>query len=98
MKKVLLIACMFFLTSAYAALSPLNQSLTELQSVLNGAELSQKLPQSESIQFVCHMETGYLIFTNSYQMFVELQYIKQNRPGPRTYNLVFHEPTKLTAQ
>lgn len=98
MKKILIAASLLFSAMpAYALLSPLNQSIAEMRGILNSTEFTKYLPDTESIQMIHRIETGYLIFTHNYQMFVELQYIKQNRPGPRTFNLIFHAPTKLTS-
>jgi len=99
MKKILIAACMLLSFSpAYGILSPLNQSITEIEAILKSPDLNQTLPQSDSIQTINRVEKGYVVITNEYQMLVEMHYGEHNHIGPQTFNLIFHHPEKLTVE
>lgn len=96
MKK--LIAILFLLLLAqptFALLSPLNQSIEEIHTLIVSKELQNYLPQSEGLQEVLRIDNGYLLKTATLQMVVEIIYLPMQRPGAQAYKFVFHEPTKV---
>jgi hypothetical protein len=94
MKKYLCILAMFA-SPAFALLSPLNESLVELQALLKDPAMTAKLKTSETIQEIVKVEQGYLVITDNYQMQVDLTYQPMNRPGPQKFTLKFQDPVPL---
>jgi len=99
MKRLLigLIVGLATISPAFAVLSPLDQSLRELKTILDSEELRQNLQTSEAIQDVWHVGNRYIITTENRQMVVEVHYLKQNRPGRQEFELQF-SPAKPLGQ
>lgn len=94
MKTIILSLFLLLAQPAFALLSPLNQSVAELQDIVDSDDLTKKLPTSQKIESITAVDNGYIIHTQEYQMLIEVQYQPQNRPGPVHFQLIFHEPTK----
>lgn len=92
MKRILFLLFMSAATCLTAALSPINQSINEIDSILHHRELIEKLGQNEVILDILRTEEGYNISTEHYDMIVELVYETKRNIGPRTYKLLFHTP------
>ncbi len=92
MRKAALLFLLFVTQPVFALLSPLNQSIVELEQILSSQELQQKLPTSEAIHSIVAVQNGYLLSTDHYQMLIEVQYQPQEMPGPAKFQLMFHEP------
>ena len=94
MKKLIVVACLFFCTQpAYALLSPLNQSLEEVRAIVQSSELEKYLPQSMPIIEIRHTEKGYLLITQKLQVWVEIEYLPSSYPGRQQFKLNFHQAT-----
>ena len=94
MKKFFLIASFIFLShTAFALLSPLDQSIVEMKEILSSSELSLRLKNSESIQAIYRFEDGYVVMTDVVQMIVDIEVLPTDKPGPKQFKLHFHEPT-----
>jgi len=76
----------------FAILSPLNQSLEEIQSIVQCKDLQKYIPQDQPIMQIHHIPTGYVLITDRTQVVVEIQYLPNERPGRQQFKLVFHEP------
>lgn len=96
MKKLILLTLLSLATTpCFALLSPLNQSLEEIQSVLHSPELQKFFPQSESLVEIRRAQNGYMLSTLSVQVMAEIVYVPKQRPGKQQFNVVFHEPTPI---
>jgi hypothetical protein len=95
--KKLIFAALLLLSSqpCFALLSPLNQSLEEIQSIVQSNEIQKYLPQDEPIMTIHRAGNGYLLTTASLQMLVEIQYMPNERPGRQQFKFNFREPTSL---
>ena len=93
MKKLIIAAFLFLsVQPCYALLSPFNQSIEEIQSILQSTQLQNYFPQSESIVDIRRTEKGYILYSQTVQMLVEIVYTPTQRPGKQQYKVVFHEP------
>jgi hypothetical protein len=81
--------------SAFALISPLNQSVKEIISILTDPTIKQ-LGQNNPVLDVKKNEQGYLVITKETQMLVEVIYTPVRRTGPLKYELVFHDAEPLT--
>lgn len=99
MKKVLfcsiILGTLFLYPSLHAVLSPLNQSVKEVQEILASRQL-QSFQQSEPLEQILHVEKGYLVRTKTEEFFVEVEYDSSPYIGPRKYRLIFNGPTPRT--
>ena len=94
MKKTLFVVFLILCAQpCFALLSPLNQSIEEIQSLLQNPELQQHFPQDQPLLSIHRSSNGYLLSTLNMQMFVEIQYIPADRPGKQQYKLIFHDAT-----
>jgi hypothetical protein len=100
MKKFLLLS-LCSIAPAFAVLSPMNQSVRELTTILASNELRSALPQGEFIQEITVQnlisQEGepsvwrrlYTISTASDQVSVTLTYTPSKRVGPQQFSLEF---------
>jgi len=95
MKTIIFSFFLLLTQPAFAVLAPLNQSIAELQDIMAGKALSEQLPASQAINSIDSVAHGYVIRTQDYQMFVEVKFLPQTKPGPAQFELIFHEPTKI---
>ncbi len=96
MKKLIILSALFLLSHpAYALLSPLNQSLEEIQSIIQGTELQKYIPQQQAITEIKRFGNGYLISTREVQMLVEIQYLPIERPGKQQFRIIYNEPVRI---
>ena len=84
----------FFVKTGFCALSPLNQSVQEIQALLDSKELLT-LPQGEVVKKIFREENTFYLFTTNYFIEAEIQYKKQGRLGPRKFFFQFQEPRPL---
>jgi len=98
MKKFLLTLPLLAGTSLFAALSPLNESIVEIGSILKDPRLTDSLPTTETLQEIIRAENGYLIISDNYQMAVDIAYQAATQPGPQKFKLTFHSPEPLQEQ
>jgi len=97
MKTLIFAASILLCTQpGFALLSPLNQSIEEIQSIVQNTELQKRFPQDQPLMEIQRSGNGYLLTNGTLQMFVEIQYIPIERPGRQQYKLVFHETTPIT--
>lgn len=96
MKKIIFSLFLLTAQSAFALLPPLHQSVKEIETILSSEDLTQGLPPSQTIHSIVAYDTGYVVSTQEYQIVVEVRKQPQERPGPAQFELIFHEPTKLT--
>lgn len=97
MKKIMIAALLCFITQpAFALLSPLNQSLEEINAIVQSSDIEKRIPQNQSIQQIHRTSNGYLLRTNELQMQVNIQYLPSTYPGRQQFSLVFHAPIPLT--
>lgn len=93
----------FFLTiffvlgviSSYAALPPFFQSSKEIKSILNDQRTYEKLTSGDLILEVKKVEGGWMVTTNHHELFVEVNYIPPQHPGPVEFDLLFHDPVEI---
>ncbi len=97
MKKFFLSLALLSSSSLFAVLSPLDESIVEIQAVLNNTKM-KSLKTSESIQEIIRSEKGFLVITDNYQMQVDINYQPVTRPGPQTFELNFHAAVPLQGQ
>jgi hypothetical protein len=96
MKKLIFITALFLYSHpGFAILSPLNQSIEEIQSIVQNTELQKYFPQDQPIIEVQRSNNGYLLRTRKLQMSVEIEYVPATRPGRQQFKIVFHEPTQI---
>lgn len=74
----------------FAILSPIHQSVKEIDAILWSRELSQHFNQADTIQEIKRVDNGYVVITEDKQMMVEVIYIPSQRVGPQEFKLVFH--------
>lgn len=96
MKKIAFITLAVLLTtqSAFAILSPLNQSIREIKALLSDPQI-KKIGNSSAIQEVQKSETGYTIFNNDSFMRVDVIYQARKGPAPLKFDFVFHEASPI---
>jgi hypothetical protein len=96
MKKLLF--SFIFLTLAsptFALLSPLAQSVREIDTIVSSKELSQFFAQNDTITEIKHEGDCYLLKTEDKQIVVEVVYVETQRVGPKEFKLVFHPVNQL---
>ena len=90
------ILLLFLSTStAYALLSPLNQSLEEIEAIIQNAELQKCLPQGQALKSIRRTGNGYLLTTDEIQLMAEIRYIPTERPGRQQFKVTFQDPIPL---
>jgi hypothetical protein len=96
MKKILfslLVLCST--TPGFALMSPLNQSIKEINEILTSRELSQYFHQNDKILEIKLEGENYILKTADKQMLVEVIDVPPQRIGPRQFKLVFHPAQPL---
>ncbi len=77
---------------AFSILSPLNQSLKEIWTVLESPELKRYFSEYEEITDILRTEEGFLVVSNEKQVRVEVIYKNTHHIGPRQFELKFLIP------
>lgn len=80
----------------FALLSPLSQSVAEMNAILKNEKLQQSLHPSESILEMIKEHDSYLIITDQNALRVEVIYHPKPILGAKDFTLIFHEPTSLS--
>jgi len=91
MKKICFTAFLVLASQGFCILSPLNQSIREMNAVLDSFEL-RKLNQSEEIQEIVRSDSGFVVLTNDSVINVSIVYNPSTLIGPRQFSLQFEEP------
>lgn len=89
-----LFLCSLYPIQGFSVLSPLNESIRDMQQVLQSREL-QKLPASEAVEEIVRTDTGFVVFTNTYRITIEKEYKKRSFLGPKQFELRFSPPEEL---
>ncbi len=80
----------------FGALSPLAQSIKEMQAILADTHI-QDLGSAEAILEIVKVDTGYLVISQNYSMLVDVTYkTDQKKVGPVPFQLQFHAPETTT--
>lgn len=96
MKKLFLIAAFLLIANqGFALLSPLNQSLTEMQYIILSKELQKFLPQGEAVVEIRKIDTGYIVKTENNEMLVDVEYLPETKPGAKKFKATFHPATPI---
>ena len=90
MKKLVLI--LLTASTLQAALPPLAQSSKELKEILSSPSLYQQLGGGQSIEKILKVEGGYQIYTRQRALYVKVNYLPIQQPGPAKFQLEFSEP------
>ena len=93
---LLLTACMLSLGTAEALLAPFEQSVREIETIMESEEMRNLLGPSQSILAIEKNKEGYLITTSDYTLQVDLEYQYWGRIGPADFKLTFKKPAKKT--
>lgn len=93
MKKLVLSLILSFLSTQplFALLSPLDQSIQELKTLIESPEI-RNLPTAEPIVDIWKLGSRYIISTENRQMAVDVVYSPRKTPGPQEFKLVFSQP------
>ncbi len=91
MKKIVLslLLSLFAIHPLSAALSPLDQSIKEIRTILDSQELRSNLQTSDAIQDIWKVGGRYVVSTENRQMVVEVTYTPRKTPGPQEFSLKF---------
>lgn len=87
----MIFSALFLCTSLSAALSPLNQSVKEVQEIISSKKFEKAFTQEDPIESIVHLENGYLISTKTQELMVEVEYDNSPHIGPIKYRLIFQE-------
>lgn len=93
MKKICFTAFLLIASQGFCILSPLNQSIREMNAVLDSFEL-RKLNQSEEIQEIIRTDSGFVVLTNDSVINISITYDSKTLIGPRQFNLHFEDPVQ----
>lgn len=91
-------AFFFFLvsiSSSFAALPPLYQSIKEFKALLDDPKLTKNLSSGEMITEINKVDNDFEITTNKQKMNVRVVYQSQKQPGPAVFKLEFSTPIPL---
>jgi hypothetical protein len=75
----------------FCLLAPLQQSLKEIEGILNYPGLNEILPQGSEIETISKVSNGYLITTDQNVVNVKVIYEKKSQIGPKKFKLEFSE-------
>lgn len=89
MKKMLFALILLTTTSGFALVSPLNQSIREIEKILSSRELAQYFHQNDTIVEIRHEGDNYIVRTEDSQITIEVIYIPTQRVGPKDFKLIF---------
>ena len=81
--------------SSFAALSPLAQSIKEINTIITSPKLRQYLNESEKIRDIRRLENSYIIVTNHSRMVVNISYLPTKKVGPQEFEIEFNDPIPL---
>lgn len=81
---------MFTTTAAFAALPPLAQSSREMQAILESPVAYELLGGGEPIIKILRCQNGYIVFTASKELWVDVHYLKNGKIGPAEFELELH--------
>jgi hypothetical protein len=91
--KRLLLLLLIAPSPLIAVLSPLYESITEIEALLQ--QLPDHLGSEQALLEIVRTPGGYLVLTRDYQVVIDLNYLPQTRPGPQQFQLLFHTPVSL---
>lgn len=91
MKALFIVAGLMSITSVFAALPPLYQSVKELKAILEDPELANELTSGEVIESIEKNESGYEVRSNRSHLQIDVHYKPQSMPGPVAFDLQFHK-------
>lgn len=94
-KLVLISAFSFFTLPAFALLSPFQQSVIELKTLLDSPDLTQNLPSTEWIKDIRRLENSFILVTTNHRMVVDVIYLPRQGPGPQKFKLYFNPAEPL---
>ena len=94
MRFLVFLLFLSYTQSGFAVLSPLAQSIREMQQLVQSREI-QKIPNSEVIEEIVRTDTGFVILTENYQIVVDRTYRDRSFLGPKQVELYFHTPEEL---
>ncbi len=72
-----------------AALSPLWQSVAEIQSLIGHPDLGSYLESADAIVSLTRTEDGYEVVTNKHILQAHINYLPQKMPGPAHFTWTF---------
>jgi len=75
--------------SLFGALSPINQSIREIDAILNSPELAEGLGQNYPIDQIERFEDGYYLATQKSEIIVKVVYDEKPSIGARQFKLIF---------
>lgn len=91
MKKLFFIFIFLTCVKTYALLPPLYQSIKEIDQIITDERVQNELTSAEPILEVKRAEGGYIIITNRYSLFVEVNYTPQDLIRPAKFEIDVHE-------
>jgi hypothetical protein len=80
--------CMCIPQLCSGALSPLYQSIEEIQTILRHEELLKVLPQGQAIVHIQKVHKGYLVCTPDVQVLAEIVYPSTSRIGKQEFSVM----------
>ncbi len=89
MKKIALI--LLSITTLQAALPPLAQSNREIKQIVSDPRLYEKLGGAEVISEIIKIDGGYEVRTLHKVVFVKVNYLPIQQPGPARFELEFYD-------
>lgn len=72
-----------------AILPPAWEAVREIKTLLDAKDLKSYLDSAEIIQSIERVPDGWVINTNRSKIFIHIQKLPQNRPGPEEFELKF---------
>lgn len=81
--------------SGFSALSPLHQSIKEIDQILTNPDLPEHLPSQARINEITRIKDGYLIVTDSHVLKVKVEYKKTSKIGPKKFTINFCDATSI---
>lgn len=96
MKKAILFFSLIG-TTLFGALPPLAQSSNEIQALLADHELYTLLKSGEVIQAVLRTDTGYVVMTKHSFLRADIEYLAQERPGPKAFRFHIYPPVEISS-
>lgn len=84
-----------FIAYLFALLSPLVQSLTEMEAILKDPRTSEKMREGSPIIQMLRKKKGYLLVSQDQQMYVKVEYSSRDTIGPKSFELIFHDPITI---
>lgn len=94
MKKLLIALCLLS-APCFAVLSPLNQRLKEINTLVTSPEMSQYLTQYDVVEDIKREDNTFTITTNEHTMQVDIVYKPLHHPGATPFEFIFHPAVAL---